>query len=84
MLVVQPVGHRNHSVVKPVITSLVAANEQDRATSRIEGKQRAERPPLVLRPQFFPIGMPRALNGINMRSSQMWSKLPQKFNAGGN
>jgi hypothetical protein len=36
MLVIQPIGNRDHSLVKALIPSLVSANEQDRIPARIE------------------------------------------------
>src|ERR1019366_728519 len=69
MRVVEPVGQRNHVFVETVVTCLVTADEQARATPWIESVEYAKRISGVLDAEFPHVLVPR---GCHSRRAREW------------
>lgn len=83
MLVEKIVREREHSLIEPIVASLVAADEQDCGSAGIEREQRSERSSRMLSSQFLHVRMSRSLENVCMRAWKLRAELSKEFNAGG-
>src|SRR6266704_6093938 len=59
--IVEVVSQLHVFLVKPILARLVANDEQDRLSARIEGIENAQRIAAALHPQFAHMGVPRSV-----------------------
>jgi hypothetical protein len=78
MLVIEPVRYRDETPVKPVVSGLVASDQQDRSPTRIEGVKHAQRVPARLNAKLPHMPMSRAFDPRRVRERQPWALLFQK------
>src|SRR5436190_17805710 len=84
VLVIEPIGDRDELFVEPLVTGLVAANEQDRSPPRIERIEDAQRPAAALYPQFAHMRMTRSHDPARVRKRQCRTPALQLLNDRGN
>jgi len=68
MFVVEFVRKRDVDVVPPVVSALVATDENDGRATRIERVQQADWATLMLESQLAHVGVARTLYGVGVRS----------------
>jgi|SRR5579872_4233712 len=84
MLGVNLVSAWNKIVVPAVVSGLIAADQQNRNASRIEGKKCAVWASAMLGSQLLHVRMLRSSNQVDMWTSQAGSTFAEKIHAGSN
>lgn len=81
MVVVTLICHRDQALVEPALIcpALISPDQQDRLSLRIEGKGHSPDLTIPRKPKFFHVGVLRALQGVDRRSTQIGSKLSQQL-----
>src|SRR5690349_21602859 len=72
MLVVEAVRDWNKFFIPAIIARLVAANQQNGATTWVECKEHAIGPARMLNPKFLHVGVPRRMNQIGVWPRKAW------------
>ena len=72
---------RDQTLVKPALIrpALVSPNQQNRMSLRVKGKSHSPDLSVPGKPKFFHVGVLRALQGVDRRSTQIGSKLSQQL-----
>ncbi len=81
MFVITLICHREQALIEPALIcpTLVSSDQQDRLSLRIEGKGHSPDLSVPGKPKFFHVGVLRALQRVDRRSSQIGSKLSQQL-----
>src|SRR5580765_2846172 len=81
MNVVQVVGDGDHSLVKTIIAGLVASDQKNGRSTRIEREKCANWPSTALGAKLLHVSVPGALDGTCVRPAKRGSDVPQQLNA---
>src|ERR1700739_1762002 len=73
MPVIEGIRNRNKFFIPTVISRLVTADQQNRATARVKSKEHPIWPSRMLHPKFFHVRMTRRVNEIGMRTRKPWA-----------
>lgn len=79
MSVVEPVRNRNLLFVPAIVSGLVAAQQENAGSSRVERIQHTVRPPLVLDPEFSHVAVPGGCDARRIWEWERWSMLDEEF-----
>ena len=79
MFVVESVRNRTLLVVPPMVSGLVAAQQENAGSSRVERIQHTVRPPLVLNPEFSHVAVPGRCDARRIWEWERWSMLDEEF-----
>ena len=79
MFVVEPVRNRNLLLVPAIVSGLVAAQQENAGSSRVERIQHTVRPPLVLNPEFSHVAVPGRCDARRIWEWERWSMLDEEF-----
>src|SRR5580692_10844070 len=82
MLGVDLVGTWHKLLIPAIVSGLIAANQQNCHTARIEGEKRAVRPSAMLSSQLLHVRILRGGNQVSMRSSQTRAAFAEEVYAG--
>src|SRR6266478_1611889 len=82
MLVIKRIRHRNKFVIPTIISSLIAADQQNCAAARVKSKEHSIRSPRMLYPKFFHVRMTRRVNEIGMRAGETRANLLKQNHLG--
>ncbi len=66
MPVIKSICNRNKFFIPTIISTLVTADQQNRATARVKSKEHPIRPSRMLYSKFFHVRMTRRVNEIGM------------------
>ena len=84
MLIEEPIRYRHELFIPPIVSGLVASDQEQRRAARIKREQNPVRPSGMLGDEFFHIGMARSRYVSNVRAPKRGPKFFQKINNGGN
>src|SRR5260221_2485993 len=79
MFVVEPVRNRSLLLVPAIVSGLVAAQQENAGSSRVERIQHTVRPPLVLNPEFSHVAVPGRCDARRIWEWERWSMLDEEF-----
>src|SRR5688572_11309711 len=80
MLVIEPVRDRNLLLVPAIVSRLIAAQQENAGSSRVERVQHTVRPPLVLNSEFSHVAVPGRRDARRIWEWERRSMVYQKFN----